>query len=114
MGKDLDVPRQRHPVPELFERMGIDKVSPKDKFSITYQDGLIRAVVKRRSGKTEAATKHVKGNGFQELSIFDPSEMSKRDRNSLIRTKYKSGESQASLAETFGLSQAMISRIVNP
>ena len=114
MGRDLEVVKQRHPVPALFERMGIEKVSPKDKFSITYQDGLLRAVVKRSDGKTETATKHVKGNGFQEMSIFDPDEMSKHDRNSLIRKKYKSGESQASLAETFGLSQAMISRIVNP
>ena len=48
------------------------------------------------------------------MSVFDPGEMTKHDRNALIRKKHKSGEAQASLAETFGLSQAMISRIVNP
>jgi len=113
MGKELEV-RGAHPVPALFERLGIERVTPKDKFTITYDDGLIRAVVKRKGGKTETTTKHVTGNGFQEMSVFDPDEMSKKDRNALIRKKYKSGEAQASLAETFGLSQAMISRIVNP
>jgi len=112
MGKDVDV-RGTHPVPALFERLGIERVTTKDKFTITYNDGLLRAVVNRDSGKTETTTKHIKGRGFQEMSVFDPDEMSKNDRNALIRKRYKSGVSQLSLSETFGLSQAMISRIVN-
>ena len=110
MGQDLEEHQKKHPVPALLENLGIQKVTPKDKFTISYQEGLLKVVVKRSTGKTETATKYIKG-GFHQMSHFDPNEMSKHDRNELINRKYKSGESQASLAQTFGLSQAMISRI---
>lgn len=105
--------KPKHPVPALFEHLGIHKVNSTDSFSLTYRDGILEAHVKREDGKTETSVKSVKGNGFSQMTTFDPSRMNKSDRNDLIRVKYKKGETQTSLEKTFGLSQAMISRIVN-
>ena len=101
-----------HPVPAVFSHLGIEKVCPKDRFSLTYHDGILEANVKRQSGKTETAIKHVKG-GFEQMTTFDPEQMNREDRNNLIKQRYAKGEKQKQLEKTFGLTQAMISRIVN-
>lgn len=107
------IEKPKHPVPALFEHLGIHGVKSSDSFSISYRDGLLEANVKRASGTTETAVKTVKGNGFRQMTQFDPEQMSKSDRNDLIRARYAKGERQTSLEKTFGLSQAMISRIVS-
>lgn len=104
--------KPKHPVPALFDHLGISKIKTTDTFSLIYRDGILEAHVKRQSGKTETAVKSIKGGGFSQMTTFDPSQMNKSDRNELIRSKYAKGERQAALEKTFGLSQAMISRIV--
>lgn len=111
-GDNSRITKPKHPVPALFEHLGIQGVKSSDSFTLTYRDGILEAHVKRASGKTETSVKTVKGNGFRQMTHFDPSQMSKDERNDLIRAKYKKGERQTSLEKTFGLSQAMISRIV--
>ena len=105
--------KAKHPVPALFEHLGIKQIKPSDRFWLTYRDGIFEARVKRKSGQTESVIKYVKGNGFSQMTAFDPDLMTKDDRNNLIRILYKNGERQTSLERKFGLSQAMISRIVN-
>ena len=113
MGKDL-VPSTTTPsIPVLFEALGLGKVSPSDQFKVEYRDNLLKATVKRKSGETITATKHVSGAGFQQMTSFDPSQMSRDDRNQLIRMMHGKGHTQSELAATFGLSQSMVSRITD-
>lgn len=102
-----------HPVPALFEQLGVEKIKKSDQFTITYKNGLIEANVKRKKGRTETVTKSVRDNGFSQLTTFDPEQMSKSDRNKIIRNMYNQGCTQSHLAVRFGLSQPMIARIVN-
>jgi hypothetical protein len=111
MGKEI-VPVSTNPGPALFEQLGISRVKKSDQFTISYRDGFLEANVKRKSGKTETAVKHVRGDGFTQLTTFDPEGMDKNERNDLIKNKYAKGHTQSDLAKLFGLSQAMISRIV--
>ncbi len=113
MSGELVERKGQHPIPALFDQLGIRQVKSSDRFVLTYRDGLIEAHVKRKSGQTETAIKHVKGNGFSQFTVFDPELMSREDRNWLIRSKYRKGETQSDLAKIFGLSQAMISKIVS-
>ena len=102
-----------HPVPAVFSHLGIEGVNSGDRFSLTYRDGILEAHVKRKSGKVETAMKFVKGGGFSQMSSFEPEQMSRDDRNTLIKKLYAKGEKQKELEKKFGLTQAMISRIVN-
>jgi hypothetical protein len=102
-------------LPALFDELGITKVKRDDRFSLDYSEGLLEVRVKRKSGLTETAMVRVSGSGFHQMSSFDPDQMDKPDRNKLICTLYKNGrgETQEVLGRKFGLSQAMINRIVN-
>lgn len=113
MASNPVVPKNTAAVPALFESLGIAKVSTRDEFTITYRDGLIEAHVKRPSGQSITATKSVRGE-FRQMTTFDPSSMTREDRNDLIRSQYKGGRgaTQHDLAKTFGISQAMVSKIV--
>lgn len=115
MGSELTESKkpEKHPLPALFESLGIKHIKPSDQFSLNYRDGILEARVKRRSGQTETVSKYAKGEGFAEMSAFDPTQMEKSERNQLIKSKYAKGETQQSLANKFGLTQAMICRIVN-
>jgi Mor family transcriptional regulator len=105
--------KPKHPVPALFEHLGIQGVKSSDSFLISYRDGLLEARVKRASGTTETAVKTINGNGFHQMTQFDPEQMTRTERNELIRNKYAKGERQTSLEKIFGLSQSMISKIVS-
>lgn len=108
-----DEPKKQHPVPALLGSMGIDTIKISDEFSITYKNGILKANVQRKNGRSETVIKSVKGNGFSQMTTFDPNEMSTQQRNDLIRTLYGQGYTQKELSELFGLSQAMVSVIVN-
>lgn len=104
--------RRLHPVPAVFSFLGIDTVTPRDDFTLSYRDGMLEASVKRRDGKTEHVVKHVKSGGFHQITTFEPGKMTRDKRDEIIRSRYAKGESQADLAKKFGLSQARISGIV--
>lgn len=113
MGNEVIEKKNVHAVPALFEHLGIKNVKSSDRFTISYKDGLLEANVKRKSGQTETVVKYVKGSGFNQITTFDPELLSKVDRNDLIKMLYSKGETQKDLEKKFGLSQAMISKIVN-
>ena len=108
---DSDIDR-RHPITEVFEYLGIHGVKPRDEFKLTYRDQMLEASVKRPSGKCETIRKHVRKGAFKEMRTFDPTRMSKDERNELIRKMHGQGYSQSQLANMFGISQPMVSRIV--
>ena len=104
--------KSKHPVPAAFERLGIKNVKPSDELMLVLRNGILQASVRRKSGLTQTATMHVGSGGFKAMTEFDPKLMPKEDRDSLVREKYMKGERQSALAKTFGMSQAMISKIV--
>ncbi|MCC2607142.1 hypothetical protein [Planctobacterium marinum] len=106
--------KSKHPVPALFERLGMPSVKTCDEFTITYKDGLLEASVKRRSGKVETITQTISGKGFSQLTNFNPNEMSQTERNAMINKLYNDGrgDSQSKIAKTFGLTQSQVSRII--
>lgn len=108
-----NLPAKIYPIPALFDSLGIPQVTSSDQFTLTYQDGLLEVNVKRSSGKVETAVKCVKNSGFSQITQFDPDRMNKKNRNQRIKSLYANGYSQNELAKFFGLSQAMICRIIN-
>lgn len=117
MATELALPddenKPKHPVPALFEHLGLGSVKTKDEFTVVYKNGILEANVKRTSGLVQTATRHVKGGGFRTMTEFDPLLMPKDERDMLIKYKHSKGETQVALAKTFGLSQARVSKIVN-
>ncbi|TAN66491.1 MAG: hypothetical protein EPN17_13785 [Methylobacter sp.] len=107
--------KDNHPVPLLFNHLGMPSVQPTDEFSITYKNGMLEAQVKRQSGKVETITQTIRGAGFNQMTNFDPTSMEEGERNILIKRLYNNGrgETQASLGKKFGLSQPQIGRIIN-
>lgn len=114
MSNDLivDDDKSKHPLPATFERLGLRNVKPSDELTLVLRNGILEASVKRKSGLTQTATMHVGSGGFKAMTEFDPKIMPKDERDALIRAKYSKGERQSALAKTFGMSQAMISKIV--
>ncbi len=113
MPNDDNLPQQQPALPALFEQMGINPVTSSDNFAINYADGIMDVQIVRNTGQTETMTATVSGNGFRQIAHFNPNEMSVDKRNKLIKSMYAKGERQSVLAKRFGLTQAMISRIVN-
>ena len=102
----------KHPLPAAFERLGIKNVKPSDELTLVLRNGILEASVKRKSGLIQTATMHVGSGGFKAMTEFDPQRMQKDERDALIRDMYSKGGRQSALAKTFGMSQAMISKIV--
>jgi hypothetical protein len=105
-------PKQKHPIPALFERLGISGVTPKDRFNIEYSDNLFTVQVRRASGLVETARVLAKGDGFRQLSSFDPSQIPREQRDALIRTLSKDGMTQSRIAQHTGISQATVSNVL--
>jgi hypothetical protein len=96
---------------QVFNGLGFGSVSPDDQCDMKYRDGFLRVSVKRADGIAAVATRHVSGKGFLQMTKFDPAELSKDERNEQIRT-LSANHTQVELAQMFGLSQAMIARIL--
>jgi|GEM_PF-1663492 len=112
-GSSNNLPAKSQPkIPQLFRDLGLGGVSTKDTFNIKYSDGTLKVSVKRKDGVSQTVQRNV-SSGFRAMSEFNPAEMESKDvRNAEIRKRYKRGNTQQELAEIFGLSQAMISRII--
>jgi hypothetical protein len=110
--KDLASQSKTSYIPDVFDALGIGQVSPNDEFSIKYKNGILEARVIRNFGIVESVKKHVKG-GFNEMAIFEPQKMDKKERNDLIKSLHASGDTQREIERKFGITQGMISRIVN-
>ncbi|WP_374244159.1 hypothetical protein [Zoogloea sp.] len=111
-GKLVKDGSSRHPVPAVFEYLGLGNVKPSDELMLVMRNRTLEATVKRASGVTQTATLHIGSGGFKSMTEFDPGQMPKDERNDLIRQKHAKGERQSALAKMFGISQAMVSKIV--
>lgn len=100
-------------LPVLLDRLGLGHVTTRDEITIKYDPKTrsIKGVVKRPGGVAQTSTRNTSA-GFRTMTEFVPTG-DKAARNRQIRHLYKKGATQQSLAEQFGLSQAMIHNIVN-
>jgi hypothetical protein len=104
--------RPQPKLPALIESLGLGSVSIKDKITVVYENGGIKASVKRANGVTETVHR-ILGAGFNSTTQYYPDTSKSKDhRNEAIRTLRRGGATQAALAHQFGLSQSMIQRIV--
>lgn len=111
--RKLPAPRRPASIPALFDELGIGRVSTNDKFTVSYQGGMLKATVKHADGVAKTVVREV-GTGFRAMTEFDPAEMrSKEDRNRQIRKLVNKGATQQEVAEEFGLSQSMVNKIIN-
>lgn len=101
-------------LPTLFRKLGLGKVTLGDSFTMEYKPKTktLNVTVKRPGGVTQRVSRHVEG-GFNVASEYDANAMDKSERNRIIRRLAARGQTQQELAQQFGLSQAMINRIVN-
>jgi len=113
MGNDNLPQANNSPIPALLNQLGVSPITTDDELSIEYRKGMLNVQVKRQDGKTETVRRTVSNGGFTQMAQFNPDQMSKVERDELIRELYKNGEKQPSLAKKFGKSQALISKIVN-
>lgn len=113
-GSQRNLPVTQGPrIPQLFRDLGLGGVSTQDTFTIKYANNTLKVAVKRSSGVSQTVQRNVRA-GFRAMTQFDPAEMTGiSERNAEIRRRYRAGATQQELADLFGLSQAMISRITS-
>ncbi|MGE7955842.1 helix-turn-helix domain-containing protein [Pseudomonas sp. NPDC089530] len=71
--------------------------------------GLIRCVARGSDGRTTIRT--LLGPGLQELTQYDPSEVSTFQRDQNILMLLKRGLTQTEVADTLGVSQSLVSKV---
>ena len=91
----------KHPIPEMFTYMGVEKITPKDKFTIEYAEGFLTATINRHNGSVEVIRRHMKG-GFTEATSFDPKKMGKIARDDVIIRLRNDGFSQSEITRRIG------------
>ena len=111
MTRDLVPSTNAKTIPDLFEAIGISKVTPEDRFSIEYAAGFITATVDRKDGGTEVVRKHVRG-GFTEVTSYDPTQMNRKDRDDVIRQLRSDGFTQSEIARRIGFTQATVGNVL--
>lgn len=111
MGNEL-ITKQKATIPALFDSFGIERVTTRDKFTIEYSDEFLTATVKRDSGKVETVRKHVKNQGFSEMTTFDPDRMTPAQRDTVICRLSGDGLTQNEIARRTGFSQSTVSNVL--
>ena len=67
---------KKHSIPEIFTYMGVEKITPNDKFNIEYAEGFLTATINRHNGSVEVIRRHMNG-GFTEATSYDPKKWTK-------------------------------------
>ena len=111
MPSDIVPVKQKHPIPALFDQLGLDKVTHTDKFSIEYAEGFLTATINRDGGNVEVVRKRL-GGGFTEVTSYDPNTMDKQARNEVIAKLRTDGFSQSEIARRIGFTQATVSNVL--
>jgi DNA-binding NarL/FixJ family response regulator len=101
----------KHPIPAMFAHMGVEKITPKDKFSIEYAEGFLTATINRHNGSVEVIRRHMNG-GFTEATSYDPKKMDKIARDEVIFKLRNDGFSQSEIARRIGFTQATVSNVL--
>jgi hypothetical protein len=112
MSDDLPAERQEHPLPALFARLGLQKVTPRDKFDIKYANDLFTVVVTREDGALEVHRMHRTGRGFHSVHQFNPNELTRDQRDGLVRQLSAERMTQSEIAKHTGISQATVSNVL--
>lgn len=84
------------------------KIGPRDTFKITGSSNILSVHIKKPNGAVHSAKLKAKGS-FQQLTSFDPTTLSIKERRKLTKQLYADGMSQAEIGNMLGVSQATIS-----
>lgn len=112
MSTNLPAEREPHPLPALFARLGLDKVTPRDKFEITYANDLFTVAVTREDGAQEIHRMHRTGRGFRSVHQFNPNDLTREERDNLVREMRADRMTQSNIARHTGISQTTVSNIL--
>lgn len=81
---------------------------PTDTFKMTGSNGVLKIHKYKPGGAVESVTIQAKGS-FQQVTHYDPSQVTVAERQKVEANMYKSGLSQAAIADLLGVSQATVS-----
>jgi hypothetical protein len=100
-------------VATLFETLDSICLSPSDRFCLDYMCGVVVVTINRwNSGLTERIFfKCNQSMGLGEFELFDPSSLSRKERDKFIRAMRDRNVSQRKIAEIMGVTQQAISHI---
>jgi len=112
MSTNLPAKREGHPLPALFAHLGLDRVTPHDKFEINYANDLFTVAVTRADGTQEIHRMHRSGKGFHSVHHFNPNELTREERDNLVHELRKERMTQSNIARHTGISQPTVSNIL--
>lgn len=84
------------------------KIGPRDDVKLRIRAGVITANVKKPSGRIQSVTAMLNGS-FQQLTAFDPTDLSVAERRRIVKKLKKDGLRQTAIADLLGVSQATVS-----
>lgn len=106
MAKSMVVRSKSAPMSQLFGGLHIDPST--DTFEIQGAAGVISIVVKRPNGNVQTATIRAKAR-LTEWSNFERTEMSRAERQNLVKQMRRTGLTQSAIAKKLGISQPTVS-----
>jgi DNA-binding NarL/FixJ family response regulator len=84
------------------------KIGPRDTFKITGSSNILSVHVKKPNGAVRSAKLKAEGS-FQQLTSFDPTILTIKERRKLTKKLYRQGVSQTEIGNMLGISQATVS-----
>lgn len=94
---------------EVFETLLRDDAVTRVTFEIDKDAGFVRYNAVSADGRV--ATKSILGPGLEEAVRYDPSRVSKQQRDTTVVKLLKRGLTQAEVSTRLGISQALVSKI---
>lgn len=92
----------------MLSALGDLNLKPTDTFKITASNGVLKVHKYNPGGAVMSVTIRAKGS-FQQVTHYDPSQVTAAERRKIEADMYKSGLSQATIADLLGVSQATVS-----
>lgn len=112
MSTNLPAVTGPHPLPALFSYLGLDKVTPSDKFEIAYANDLFTVSVVHSDGAQEIHRMHRSGRGFHSVHRFNPNELTRDQRDNLVRQLRKDRMTHTNIARHTGISPTTVGNIL--
>jgi hypothetical protein len=97
-------------ISRLFGALDAICLHPSDRFCLDYMCGVVVVTINRwESGLSERVFfRYNQGMGFGELQLFDPTSLSRKERDRFIRVMRDQNVSQRKIAEIMGVTQQAI------
>lgn len=101
-------------VSEFFYQLGMEPPSAEDSFCVLYKCDILTLKIERtKKGSTESVRFIRNGSRFDDLVVFDPKRMVRKERDLMIRKLYGAKMSQKQIAEIMDVTQQTVSNVCN-